>query len=270
MTIVSEFYKDAHVGPPGETYTLPNGWRYQWVVFGSVLENEISSLRASAYDGTPGNVYAFADHGWLGNYVSLNMQAGYISWWDYVGDSINDDIETALIVERDPANETVLSLGPLIAPQFASQFDAQAAGTEVSRVGDPKIYTTYWPGYDPSEIFVSIEQDLHIDVPDWFDYSAQVRYDVKLYRTDAGGIDGYVAWVYTWVEGGIISGTIFDRLEPRMVAGAATLTSALRAQLAAFGGLNLADLYLLPSTPPTSAAGDRGNAKDGSSLVLAF
>jgi hypothetical protein len=150
------------------------------------------SARASALDGTPGNVYGFADRGWLGNYVSLNMQPGYISWWDYVGDRINDDIESALIVARDPSNETVLSLGPLIGPQFATQFDAQAAGTEVSRVG----------GYDPSEIFVSIEQDLHIDVPNWFDYSAQVRYDTKLYRTATGGIDGYVAWIYTWVEGG--------------------------------------------------------------------
>lgn len=270
MTVLSEFYKHAHVGPPVETFTLPNGWRYQWVSFGSVLNDEISSLRATAYDGTPGNVYGFADKGWLGNYVSLNMQPNWISWWDYVGDSINDDIESALIIARNPSDELVLALGPLIGPEFAGQFDEQAKGTEVSRVGEPRLFTHYWPGHDPSEIFVSIEQDLHVDVPNWFDYSAQVRYDLKIYRTSSGAIDGYVKWVYTWVEGGILSGTIFDRLQPRLVAGATTLTSRLRERLAAFGDIRVSDLYFLPATPPTNAAGDRGNARDGLTLVLAF
>ena len=69
-------------------------------------------------------------------------------------------------------------------------------------------------------IFVSIEQDLNVELDWWPDYDAQVRYDIELVLTADGHIDGYVAWVYVWVEGGIFSGDIFDSLQPQLVAGA--------------------------------------------------
>ncbi|MFP5390941.1 MAG: hypothetical protein ACLGI6_05260 [Gammaproteobacteria bacterium] len=268
MAVFAEFYKHANFGAPVETFNLDNNWRYLWVKFGSRLRNEISSLRANAYAGTAGNVYAFTERNFLGNYASLNMRPGWTSWWSYVGGARNDDIESAILVNRYASGEIVISLREQIAPEFTTQLDRRLAGTQVSRKGDPRIYTLFWPGHDSSKIFVSIEQDLNVELDWWPDYDAQVRYDIELVLTASGHIDGYVAWVYVWVEGGIFSGDIFDSLQPQLVAGAGPLTEALRAKLAIFSGFTFQDLYLLPGPPPSDAFGDLRNAKDGSTLVL--
>jgi hypothetical protein len=268
MAVFAEFYKHISFGPPVETFNLANDWRYRWIVFGSTLGNEISSLRANAYGGTNGNVYAFTEGNYLGNYAALNMDEGWTCWWSYVGDGLNDDVESAIMVTRNRGGETVISLADQIAPEFATQLDARLAGTQVSRSGDPRVFTLFWPGHDPSRIFVSIEQDLHVSIDWWPDYSAQVRYDVEVVLTADGHLDGFVAWVYVWVEGGIFSGDIYDSLQPQLLAGAGTLTEALRAKLALFGGFTFSDLYLLPGPPPSSDFGDIRNARDGSTLVL--
>lgn len=268
MAVFAEFYKHINFGVPVETFNLSNEWRYRWIRFGSTLRNEISSLRANAYAGTNGNVYAFTQRNFLGNYASLNMANGWTSWWSYVGDARNDDIESAIMVNRNASGELVISLREQIAPEFIEQLDARLRGTQVSRRGDPRIYTLFWPGHDPGSIFVSIEQDLNVALDWWPDYDAQVRYDIRLYLTADGRLDGYVAWVYVWVEGGIFSGDIFNSLRPQLVAGAAVLTEALRAKLAVFGSFRFRDLYLLPGPPPSASFGDLRNAKDGSTLVL--
>jgi hypothetical protein len=266
MAVFAEFYKHINLGAPVETFTLDNGWRYMWIAFGSQLGNEISSLRANAYGGGA-NVYGFTERGYLGNYASLNMADGWTSWWSYVGDGLNDDIESAIMVNRS-GGETLIAVRDQVSEEFATQLDAKLAGTQVSRKGDPRIFTLFWPGHDPSNIFVSIEQDLNVALDWWPDYDAQVRYDVHVYLTDSGTLDAYVAWVYVWVEGGVFSGDIFDSLQPQLVAGASTLTDAFRARLALFGGIRFSDAYLLPGPPPSDAFGDIRNARDGSTLVL--
>ena len=268
MAVFAEFYKHINFGAPVETFNLTNNWRYLWVKFGSNLGNEISSMRANAYGGMNGNVYGFTERNFLGNYASLNMADGWTSWWSYVGSALNDDIESAILVNRNRSGELIISLREQIAPEFVTQLDRRLAGTQVSRRGDPRIYTLFWPGHDSGKIFVSIEQNLNVELDWWPDYDAQVRYDIELVLTAGGHIDGYVAWVYVWVEGGIFSGDIFDSLQPQLVAGAGPLTEALRAKLALFSGIHFSDLYLLPGPPPSSSFGDIRNAKDGSTLVL--
>lgn len=268
MSVLSQFYKHSNFGAPVEAFTLQNAWRYQWIVFGSTLGDEISSMRATAYGGSGGNVYGFTEKNFLGNYAALNMRDGWTSWWSYVGGSLNDDIESAIVVTRNDSGETPIDVGPLIKNDFISQFDAAVAGTQVSRTGDPRIYSLFWPGHDPSKIFISIEQNLNVAVDWWPDYDAQVRYDIYPYLTPSGRIDAYVAWVYVWVEGGVFSGSIYDRLQPRLVAGAAQLTNAVRAKLALFADFRFRDLYLLPGPMPSSNFGDISNAKNGSTLVL--
>lgn len=268
MTVYSEFYKHSNLGAPVEFFNLDNNWRYLWIRFGSNLGDEISSLRATAANGMGGNVYGFTENNFLGNYASLNMGDGWTSWWSYVGDGLNDDIETAIVVNRNEAGEIVLSLGDLVGPEFATQLDARVSGTQVSRNGDPRVYSLFWPGHDPSKIFVSIEQDLNVEIDWWPDYSAQVRYDIELQLTSEGRLDGWVAWVYVWVEGGIFSGDIYDSLQPKLFAGASTLTESIRGKLAAFNRIAFSDMYLLPGPPPSDSFGDLRNAKDGSTLVL--
>lgn len=265
MSIHSEFYKDANFG--GYMESFDSSWRYFWIKFGSNLSNEVSSFRSHAYNGAGANCYAMTDNNFLGNYASLNVPNGYTCWWSYVGSAMNDDIESALMINRS-ANETMLELKDLIAGDFASGLDAKLAGTQVSREGDPKVYSTFFPGYDPGKNFVSIEQNLHVTLDWWPDYEAQVRYDVYLYVDGNGHINGYVAWVYVWVEGGIFSSHIFNELQPKLVAGASTLTEMIQSKLTLFGSFRFSGLYLLPGPKPTSAIGETGDCKSNSTLVL--
>lgn len=268
MAVLSQFYKHSNLGTPMEAFTLQSGWRYQWLVFGSTLSDEISSLRATAYGGNGGNVYGFTENHFLGNYASLNMRDGWTSWWSYVGGALNDDIESAIIVNRNNSGETPIEVGTLVKQDFITKMDQAVAGTAVSRKGDPRIYSLFWPGHDPSKIFISIEQDLNVAVDWWPDYDAQVRYDIYPYLSSTGRISAYVAWVYVWVEGGIFSGRIYDRLQPKLVAGASALNDAIRAKLGLLADIRFRDVYLLPGPPPTSNFGDISNAKNGSTLVL--
>lgn len=268
MAVFSEFYRHINFGTPAETFSLDNGWRYQWIVFGGTLGDEISSLRATGFGGMNGNVFAFTERNFLGGYAALNMGDGGTSWWSYVGDGLNDDVESAIIVNRNRDGEIVIDLKDQIAPEFVARLDERLSGTQVSRRGDPRVFTLFWPGHDPGKIFVSIEQDLNVALDWWPDYDAQVRYDIEVQLDGAGRVDAFVAWVYVWVEGGVFSGDIYDRLQPQLMAGASTLTEALRARLAQLGAFTFRDLYLLPGPPPSGSFGDIRNAKDGSTLVL--
>jgi hypothetical protein len=192
MSVHTDFYIDINFGGDVDSFSLNNDWRYWWVVFGSKFGNNISSFRSTAYGGTDGNTFAFTGNNFLGTYLSLNMQEGWTSWWSYVGDDLNDKIESAILVNRNK-NEFVTGLKDQIAGDFASGMDAQLKGTQVSRRGAPRIYTTFWPGYDPQKTFVSIEQDLHVSLDWWPDYDAQVRYDIYLYLDGNGVVQGYVA-----------------------------------------------------------------------------
>lgn len=265
MSVNADFFKHKDFGGTVESFNL-NG-RYKWIKFGSALGNEISSFRAHAYSGNGANVYSFAEKNFLGNYLSLNMHNGTTSWWSWVGSSMNDTIESALMINRS-AGETEMEVKSLIQADFIAGMDAALNGTKLSRVGNPRIFSLFFPGHDPSRNFVSIEQDLHVTVDGWFDYSAQVRYDIYLYLNAAGKISGYVAWVYVWVEGGILSGTIFNQIQPKLVAGASTLTTKIQDKLSQLSFLTFHGLYLLPGKKPTASFGDSGNAKDNATLVL--
>jgi hypothetical protein len=267
MAIHTDFYIDINFGGSVDSFTLDNSWRYSWVVFGSKFRDNISSFRSTAYDGFNGNAYAFTGNHFLGGYLALNMSDGGTSWWNYVGSALNDKIESAILVNRN-SNELVVGLKEQIADDFVTGMDEQLAGTQVSRNGDPRIFTTFWPGYDPDKSFVSIEQDLNVALDWWPDYDAQVRYDIYLYLDNVGTVRGYVAWVYVWVEGGIFSGDIFESLQPRLVSGADTLTSRIQEKLAIFSSFHFSSLYLLPGPRPSGNFGDIHDAHEDSTLVL--
>ncbi|MCP4427812.1 MAG: hypothetical protein GY803_25295 [Chloroflexi bacterium] len=269
MAVYAQFYKHSNFGGSMESFTLNNNWRYWWIKFGSALGDEISSMRANAYSGYNGNVYGLTERNFLGKYAALNMDEGWTSWWSYVGGDLNDDIESALLINRNK-NELVIGLKDQISATFVSGMDAAFAGTQVSRKGSPRIFSLFWPGHDPTKKFVSIEQNLNVALDWWPDYDAQVRYDIYLYLNGAGNVQGYVAWVYVWVEGGIFSGDIFDSLQPQLVSGASTLTSQLQSQLASLSAFSFSQLYLLPGPPPSSSFGDIGDAKSDSTLVLVW
>lgn len=273
------FYKHQNFGGDNRSYSLSNSWRYRWIKFGSPLKNEITSFRANAYSGRAANVYGFTGNNYLGDFASLNMASGWSCWWSNVGGQMNDDIESALMINRSN-DEFIIGMTDTIADAFRDQLQAALAGEDASPRGNPRIYATFWPSYDPNRKFVTIEQDLRINVPWWPDYDARMRYDIYFYLHSPTEVRAYVAWGHTWVEGGVFSGKINDQLHPQVMAGASDVNDALAQQLpllslvALFRG-PFRTLYLLPGRepqmpPPSANFGRIGNAKEDCCLVLTF
>lgn len=276
MTVFGEFFQ--HNNFLGNSYSaeLTNNWRYWWVKFGGNLSNEISSMRARAYGGRTGNAYGFTRNDFLGEMATLNMGEGWTCWWSSLGSDMNDDIESGLLVNRSQ-NEIELNMNDVLRDAFRDAFDEAVAGTQVSRKGDPKIYSVFWPSWDSSRKFVRIEQNMNVALDWWPDYDAQVQYDIY-FCVVGGQVRASVARTHTWVEGGIFSGTIIDDLHPQMVTGADALDDQLENGLGLLnllgsigGGFN--SVYLLPGnppamTPPVSNAGRQGSAYENSTVVL--
>lgn len=274
MAVFAEFFKHADFGGYSESFTLNNDFRYWRIKFGSQLRNEITSMRAKAYSGRNGHVYGFTNNDYLGEFASLNMAEGWTCWWSNVGGSLNDDIESALLINRNKS-EFTLELKDQISEPFKSKLDAKLAGTQAKRKGDPRVYSLFWPSFDPTRKFVRVEQDLTVELDWWPDYDARIQYDIYLYLNSNGKLQGYVAWAHTWVEGGIFSNRIKNELHPKVVAGAADLTAEIQAKLSLFSSFTFRQVYLLPGSippmpPPSANFGRIGNSADDATLVLVF
>lgn len=280
MSMDCTFYKHDNFRGTRRTHDLPSSWRYKWIRFGSALKNEITSIRARNHSGGPdAHMFAFTKRDFLGEYASLNVPNGWTCWWNHVGSSRNDDIESALLINRSN-DEFVLGLTDVLADPFSTELAAALQGEDASPRGNPRIYGTFFPSWDPSRVFVTIEHDLRVDVPWWPDYDARLRYDIRFYVNSSNQVRAYVAWIHTWVEGGVFSGKILDQLHPQVVAGAPALNDALAGQLplldllTAFRG-GAQDVYLLPGRepdmpPPSSEFGVKGTAKEDCQLVISF
>jgi hypothetical protein len=165
--------------------------------------------------------------------------------------------------------EMIFSAKTLLFDTVQAKFKEAVRGTRAKTKGDPRIYATFWPGYDPTKKFLSIQQDLTIELDWWWDYDAQVTYDIYLYLNGSGKLQGYVAWVHDWVEGGIFSSEIYSELHPKLMAGAAIINTEISAQLALLAGYTFGSFYYLPGAPPDMGNfGDAFNHKDDATLVL--
>lgn len=276
MACFAEFFEDVNFSGYSEQFTLTDNWRYWWIKFDSQLAHNVSSFRANAFAGTNAHAYGFSTNDFLGNYAALNMSEGWTCWWSSLG-GMNDQIQSALLINRNKL-ELSMAVRDQIAPDFATEFDIQARGQNVSRRGDPRVYAVFFPSYDPDKIFVRIEQDLTVHVRCWSDYDAQVHFDVS-FNLANNVVSAFTAWVYTWVESGIFSGQIDGQLHPKMVAAAGTLNQKLFDKLAllnlgiALEGYKLGSIYLLPGRlpllpPPSSNFGHMGNATEDCVVVL--
>ena len=276
MTVVTEYFEHSNFGGASESFTTFTGSRWHWIKFGGLLNNKVSSLRSNAISGRAVNVYGFQHNNFTGDFASLNVPSGWTCWWSYVGSQMNDDIESALMIRRD-AREIVQPLRALIIPDFQAEFDKEAAGSEASRNGDPRIYGVFFPSYDPLAMLVGIEQNLNIELDCWWDYDARVQFDLE-FRLVGNQIDGFCKWFWVWVEGGIFSGRIFSELEPRMRAACGTLTAKIREGLAllnlgaALAGYRFGAIYVLPGAepgfPPGGPFGRVGNSHEDCCLVV--
>lgn len=267
MSVYAEFFEHKDFGGSSESFYLNNSYRYWWIKFGSTFGNRISSFRGHAANGFNGNLFTMSQNNFSGKLISLNMSEGSTSWWNWVGSNYNDDIESALLVNRNK-NEMLIELKTLILSDFISGLDDATSGTPVSRKGDPVVYTTFWPSFASDRNFVSIEQNLNVAIDWWPDYDAQVRYDIYLYLNGNGNVWGYSYYPYVWVEGGIFSRKIFNELYPKLKEGATTLTQKIQRKLSLLSFKKFNGLYLLPGNKPSANFGDYGDTRYNSTLVL--
>lgn len=286
-----------HINFGGASSTSDSGnFRYFWNKYGAAQNDFFSSMRAWAA-GNRGHVYAFEHINFDGAFAALNVGGKYSSaWWSYYGNDFNDKVSSSLIIARAPQSaETEVPLRSNVTSQFASIFDSKTQGKPVSRNGDPRMYATYFPSYDPDKAFATIDQALTVQVRiplktkikiwnpfgddweveidlgqvRWSDYAARVKYDLSFFVTSDGRLHGQASWVTVWVEAGPFSQKVHDELKPELVAAAADVTAAIESALQLFARSRFSDAYLLPGSPPDmEQAGFKGQYDDDVTLVV--
>ena len=223
--------------------------RYYWNRWGAT-NDVFSSTRAWAL-GHRGNAYAFEHSNFDGNFAALNVGGAFTSsWWSSLG-YLDNKVSSSLIIAREPqANEIEVPLRSQVGSRFKALFDAQTAGTKLTRRGEPRVFGNFFPGYDIGRVFLQIDQDLRVEVNNWPDYDANVKYDIEFYIDANRRLRGYCRWSHVWVEGGVFSGTIKDRIAPKLHGAKGQITAAIQQQLNLFQRYSFRDVYLLPGPIP--------------------
>lgn len=291
MSVTSVFWE--HINFEGASSTSDSGpYRYFWNKYGSNKNDTFSAMRAWTA-GHRGNVYAFEHINFDGDFAALNVGGRFSSaWWAYLGDDFNDKVSSSLIIARAPKSaETEVPLRAGVTSKFATIFDNKTQGKPVSRSGDPRMYATYFPSYDPDKAFATIDQsltvqvriplkftiwnpfgdDIEIDLGQlrWSDYKAQVRYDILFFVSQDGKLHGRAWWSHVWVESGPFSQKVYDELAPQLHDAKGDLTSAIEDALVPFARSKFSDAYLLPGSPPDmEQAGFKGRYDDDVTLVV--
>ncbi len=266
----------------GRSYFINHGpgWVYRRIRIGSLnaanLNDAISSLYVDASSTEAGgNVFLFQHDRFTGRYANFPTTPGSPSTarlTSYVGDFINDRTSSILVVRRYSNELVPIALGSLgLRDEIA---DYAGAVPRISLRGDPIITWDMWPegpasGSDPhpnepNRRYIYVRVPIEVDVPNWWDYDADIRYWIYPYVSAAGNLHAYVDYYGAWVEGGVKHDAILDRLMDALP----DTVGEVNARLA--DALGIAALfapyarqYFLPGT-----AGATGNTSDDVTLVL--
>jgi hypothetical protein len=194
----------------------------------SAFNDRISSLTIGAGVGeVGGEVVLFEDRRFFGRYAVFAAPPGMIGVAParaldvpYVGNVINDRASSVLLIRRFANELPATPIGNFVSREAIANFVRQRPG--IALRGDPILTWDMWPegpeqGSDahpnaPDQAFIYIRIPVSVDVPNWFDYDAEIRYWVFLF-VDAGGIlRGHVEGYGAWVEGGVITGSVLSKL----------------------------------------------------------
>lgn len=300
MSITATLYHLINFG--GFSVTADSGnVRYHWNKYGSTYNWNIGSAHNQfssmwAFDnGNRGSVYAFEHIDFNGRFASLNVGGKFSSaWWSWLGSDFNV-ISSLLIVARAPQDrESEVALRDQVTSQFTAIFDQKVKGKPVSRSGNPRMYATFFPSYDPDKVFATIEQKLTVQVRiplktrikiwnpfgkdiyitidlgkvRWSDYTAWVQYDIRFFLNN-GILQGVANWARVTVEPGPLSQMVYDDLAPPLFDAMKDFTAAVQSALQLFSRQQFAGVYLLPGRPPNmDLAGQKGNYDDDVTLVV--
>jgi hypothetical protein len=234
------------------------------------FNDKVSSAEHTASpDEIGGRLFLFQTDRFRDRYVKLDANGGDNPRLSSFGSFMNDRTSSVLIYRKSP-NEVVQSLGDLVSP---SQITAAISSQEkLSPRGDPILTWDLFPdGKDghPNEtgkMYVYVRIPVEVEVDDWFNYDAEIRFWIYLYVTQDGRLNAWPEYYGAWVEGGILTDDILAELMgaegivtslPQVIGllGAATTLANL--------GAPYSSVYLLPGRNE-----DRGNTNDDVTVVL--
>lgn len=169
----------------------------------------------------------------------------------------NDQTSSMLLIRANTDSEFRLSYRDIFLQEWKDNIDPLLTDG-AKRKGNPTLTWDLYPKstsyLDPNKRYLKIHQRLDIEFDFWPDYDASITYHIYLGLNSSGKLFGYVArWAY-WIEGGIKTGGIEDKLRPAVISGMNTLNEKLNEKLALFGSFSFEDLYYLPGKQTTSAS----------------
>ncbi len=258
------------------------GWVYRLVRSSALksasMHDNISSLYVDASASeVAGWVIIFQHDRYHGRYARYTTTAGdptVRNWVSYVGNYMNDRTSSILVVRR--FNNEV---GPIPLDQFGGIGDEiedlvdSMSGISL-RGGGPVVTWDMWPegptsGSDPHpndhRRFIYIRVPVRIDVPNWFDYDAEVRYWIYPYVDGGGTLRAYVAYYGAWVEGGVKHSQILNGVMSAIPGTLGTINARLNTVLGTVNSFfgPFVRQYFLPGT-----ANATGHTNDDVSIVL--
>jgi hypothetical protein len=234
------------------------------------FNDKVSSAEHSASpDEVGGRLFLFQNDRFLGRYAKLDANGGENPRLSSLGSFMNDRTSSVLIYRKSP-NEVMRALGDLVSP---SQITAAIAEQDdLSPRGDPILTWDLFPdGKDghPNEtgkMYIYIRIPVEVEVNNWFNYDAEIRFWIYLYITQDGRLHGQLDYYGAWVEGGLLTDDILAELMgPEGIVTSLGQVGSLLGSATdvanAFGPFSSS--YLLPGRND-----DRGNTDDDVTVVL--
>lgn len=230
------------------------------------IHDRISSLEIGCSSWEQGGRVALFQHsGYRGRYALFNATPGStVRIPNLSAENFNDITSSGLIIRRYRRELWPLAVGSLGSPSLRTQIQNQISGISRIRMrGTPIITWDMWPGFSPSRKYIYLRVPIRVDVPNWFDYDAEIRFWIYLYIDGGRKARGYVNWYGAWVEGGILTGKILDRLMNEIPSGIGDINSSIASALSSVNAFDFVGLYYLPGT-----AGHTGSVTDDVSIVF--
>jgi hypothetical protein len=260
----------------GRSVWVPSWWdsykgvRAQFLKQNSLHDSVSSlSLRCGPAPEIQGDLILFEHDRYNGRYARFSAGTSTDQEVAYIGNYMNDKTSSALIVRHWENELAPTPLGTVFDRATIGDLVLQQPRVRNLR-GEPIFTWDMFPdGEDghpnePTSTFVYLRIPIRIDVPNWFDYDAEVRYWIRLFVDSAGRLQAQLAYYGCWVEGGVISGRVASELMARLPATIALVNGRLAGALPTinlFGPYTMA--YLLPGRNDAA-----GHTDDDVTVVL--
>ena len=285
LSFTSIGYQNVNKGGFQRLFGVGNSARYNHInesllgqlsfdaVLSSIEVNHSTSATANAilFSNDFFGFYSVGDFGGEFRQV-VTAKNGAPNFVNMTNSNFNDRTRSIILVNTSRGPEFRVSFRDQFLDTWNQTLDAQL-GSDASRKGDPLMTWAAFPEgvsyLSSDQIYLQISQSLNINIDWWPDYDASITYHLYLYLDGAKKLQGHCQRWSAWVEGGIKSDGIMDRLWPKVVSGVTTLNNKLKdafSKLPAFK-----DFYYLPGrqTAPLSGVVS-GSTWDDVTLVFEF